>query len=166
MPRLLPALLLLALAGCNVFGYRPAWVASEYPDVRFDDAFDVVQEAIDRDYDLNRVERENGLIETKWSDSSLSTFERRSTRAKVHAEVTGGRGKPVDVKIRVERESSKVSSVFREHESDDDWESYPDDPDEAQRLTTRIQLVLHEFGASPALKQRIQRAQDHERRRP
>lgn len=160
MLRLAPVLLLLVPLGCNVLGYRSMWVADEYPDVRFTDAFDVVVEAVDRDYTLDKVDREGGLIDTLWSDAPISAFERRSTRAKVHAEITGGRGKPVQVRLRVEREASQISSVYREHESDDDWESYPDDTEEAQRLITNIHLVLHQFGASPELKERIRKAHE------
>jgi hypothetical protein len=154
---LLPAL--LAPIGCNVLGYQAMWVQNQYPDTRAEDAMNVVVDTVDRDYDIETVDREAGRLDTRWSDSQITPFERRSTRAKVHVEILGGHGQPVVIRMRVEREVCKATSVFREHEGDDDWESYPDDREEADRLLTNVHMVLHEFGPSPALKERIQHAQ-------
>jgi hypothetical protein len=161
MSRLAVLLLFSSLAaiGCNVLGYQSQWVQNEYPDTRMEDALDVAVETVDRNYDIESVDREAAKVDTKWSESPITPFERRSTRARVHVELKGGHGKSVLVRVRVEREVCKTTSVFREHEEDDDWESYPDDLEEADRLLTQMHMVLHEFGASPALKQRIQHAQ-------
>ena len=85
MVRALPLLLLLLLLpaiGCNVLGYQSLWVQNEYPDVRFDDALDVVVDAVDRDYDIEKVERESGVVESRWSETAITSFERRSTRSR------------------------------------------------------------------------------------
>jgi hypothetical protein len=158
----LVALLLLALApvGCNVLGYQAQWVQNEYPGTRLDDALDVAVETVDRNYDIEKVDHDAYKVESKWSDAPISAFERHSTRARVFVELKGGQGQPVLIRVRVEREVCKATSVYREHEGEDDWESYPDDREEADRLMSQMHMVLHEFGASPALKARIQHAQD------
>ncbi len=141
------ALSSLSLAGCTMFALMgmagaPIWQADVYPDLTFDDVFVVAEAQIDRDYEIVRSDRQNGVIETAWDHGSISPQTRLLQREQVVVNLSATED-GVELRLRVRRQvKERLGLLAGEQENQEGWEEGRDDVERAEVLFGKIQAVL------------------------
>ena len=144
MCRWMSLVVVLFFAGC---GSTPElWEERTYDGVRRDDVFGIVKRLLDTDFRLTKVDLVEGLLETRW-DEPLIGYRRVSVRRRVLAEVHGGQGAPVIVRLRVPTQVTYTPSPVYALD-DDEWEDSDDDTTISRVLITKVDAILGEFGPS------------------
>lgn len=137
----------LSTAGCTMFALMgmagaPIWQADIYPDLTFDDVFVVAEAQVDRDYEIVRSDRQNGVIETAWDHGSISPQTRLLQREQVVVNVSATE-EGVELRLRVRRQvKERLGLLAGEQENQEGWEEGRDDVERAEVLFGKIQAVL------------------------
>lgn len=148
----LPLPLLLALCGCSLVPGLPGhaeWHAEVFPNVAFDDVFDVAYLQIDRDYDVQRTDRPTGSIESAWDFDSVSPVTRHLQRERVLAEVEAVED-GIELRLRVQTQVKERTGLLAPDDiSDEGWTDARDDVQRAAVLFQRIHSTLVRGRPSP-----------------
>ncbi|MEW6746587.1 MAG: hypothetical protein AB1486_27930 [Planctomycetota bacterium] len=142
--------LLVLCSACT--GPMPVWVEHSFANTRYDDAFRVVRDTLDRDYTISMEDPAEGRVETRWSTSSATPYTRESLRERALAWIVREGG--VTVRIRVARQKTDSPSPAFSL-PDDEWEDFEDDPIRARILLKAVEVVLGEFDVSDKFRERL-----------
>ncbi|MBM4014937.1 MAG: hypothetical protein FJ293_08230 [Planctomycetes bacterium] len=144
------AALVLAVPGCALFrelgvgGDEPQWVERRYRDISIAAALQLVQTAVQERYPPRRLDAHAGVFESGWVYGAYEPVRRQALRQRIFAEAARDDAGVLVLKLRVQQETSPSAGRGAAHEVDD-WELSADAPDEAERLLTRVHVLLRDI---------------------
>ncbi len=141
--------LVAALGGCAIFrelgvgGDEAQWVERSYRGVNSSAVLQLVQTVVEDRYPPRTLDASEGTFETGWLYGAYADTTHQALRQRVVVE-TDGHGDVVTLRLRVQQETSPSAGRSASREADD-WESTTDDPFEAKRLLTKLQVLMRDI---------------------
>ncbi len=140
--------LLAWMPSCGLFrelgvgGDDAQWVERSWRNVNSSSVLQLVQTVVEDRYPPKSLDASAGTFESGWVYGAFADVTRQALRQRVLVE-TDGSGDIVTVRLRVQQETSP--SAGRSADRDvDDWEPTDDDPFEAKRLLTKLQVLMRD----------------------
>ena len=122
----------------------PQWVEWKYRGVSSASALQLAQNAVQTRYPAQELNLYEGWLRTGWVYGRYADVTHQAVRSRVIAEA---KAEPdhVVVRMRVQQETSETAGRYVAHDPGD-WIAYEDDPAEANRLMTKLHVLLSEVG--------------------
>ena len=106
----------------------------------------LVQTVVEDRYPPQLLDASEGTFETGWVYGAYAELTHQTLRQRVVVETVGA-GDVVTLRLRVQQETSPSAGRSASREADD-WEPTDDDPFEAKRLLTKLQVLMRDIAES------------------
>lgn len=149
---LLSVALLALLPCCGIFrelglgGDEAQWAERSWRGVNASSVLQLVQTVVEDRYPPQQLDASEGTFETGWVYGAYAELTHQALRQRVVVETVGA-GDVVTLRMRVQQETSPSAGRSASREADD-WEPTDDDPFEAKRLLTKLQVLMRDIAES------------------